>query len=247
MKCMPVFLIVLLSCSEWSFSQGGAMPSNFPALVPLRGLNTNQGTLMGMGATYNDGSYVNEKGNNIAGTPLLFENWNYGTVWLTTGEKYDSMRLKYDMLNDLLYVLINDQEYQFKDDISAFRIIDSATLKVLLFRNGFPTVSAFDSRSFYQVLYDGKIKFVLKTRKQIVSELTSTPGVKKKVFNDEKSYYIVTASGDMKKLRKKNVDAILELLDGHKEELKKMIREQKLKLNKDEEIIQLLHYYDSLL
>lgn len=244
MKSFPVILIVLLLCNEVSFSQGRAMPSNFPALVPMRGINTNRGSLMGMGASYNDGSYVNEKGESVTGTPMLFENWNYGTVWMKTGEKYDSLRLKYDMRSDLLLVYLNDMEYQLKD-VSSFRITDSATLKVMLYRNGFKTVSSFDPHSFYQVLYDGKTKFVLKTKKQIVEELTSTPGVKKRSFNDENSYFIVTAAGEMKKLRKKNSD-ILELLEGHKEELKKMIKEQKLKLNKDEEIIQLLHYYDQL-
>jgi hypothetical protein len=240
------FVILIMLCSELAFSQGGAMPSNFPQLVPIRGLNTNKGSLSGMGIRYNDGSYMNEKGGDIAGTPLLFENWNYGTVWLHTGERYDSMQLKYDLLNEVLLVLVSDMEYQFKDDVSSFRIIDSATRNVLTFRNGFTPVSAFDIRTFYQVLYDGRTKLVLKTRKQVVSEITSTPGVKSKSFNDEKNYYLVMASGEMKKIRKKNAD-IIELLEGHEEELKKMIKEQKLKLSKDEEIVQLLHYYDSLL
>jgi hypothetical protein len=245
MKYRYGFVVFLLIYSELVYSQGGAMPSNFPTVVPVRGLNVNTGSLMGMGVKYNDGSYVNEKGMNVAGTPLLFENWNYGTVWMKTGEKFDSMHLKYDMLNDLLYVHLNDMDYQFKDEISSFRITDSATLKVFMFRTGFKAVSVFDSKSFYQVLYDGKTKFVQKRRKLVVSELTSTPGVKRDSFSDENTYYIVTATGEMKKLKKKN-DDIIELLDGHKEELKKMIKEQRLKLNKDEEIIQLLHYYDQL-
>lgn len=239
------FIICCILFCEVSVAQNVAMPSVFPALTPIRGANVNKGTLTGMGVQYNDGSYMNEKSGTIKGTPLLFENWNYGTVWLLTGEKYDSMLLKYDLLGDQLFVLLNETEYEFNTGVTSFRITDSASRKVLIYRNGFAPALTFTDKSFYQVLYDGKTKLLLKIRKKIVSEITSMPGVKVKSFEDEKNYFLVTATGEMKKIRKKNSD-ILDMLDANKEQLKKMMSEQKLKLNKDEEIIQLLHYYDSL-
>lgn len=240
-------ILVIFMITSWQicFSQNVAMPSPFPALSPVRGANINRGSLSGMGVQYNDGSYINEKGNNIKGTPLLFDNWNYGTVWLVTGEKYDSMQVKYDLYSDRLIVLINDTEYEFNTGVSSFRITDSVTRKVLLYRNGFDPISSFSRQSFYQVLYDGKTKLLLKIRKKIVSDITSTPGVKARSFEDEKNYFFVTSKGELKKIKKKNID-ILDMLDDKREQLKKMVSEQKLKLNKDEEIIQLLHYYDSL-
>jgi hypothetical protein len=245
MKYRFLFFMLMAGFSGSVLSQNVAMPTPFPALSPVRGANLNRGTLTGMGVQYNDGSYINEKGNDIKGTPLLFGNWNYGTVWLVTGEKYDSMRVKYDLYSDKLIVLINDTEYEFNTGVSSFRITDSVSRKVLLFRNGFDPASSFSRQSFYQVLYDGETKLLLKVRKQIVSEITSTPGVKTRGFEDERSYFLVMPKGELKKIKKKNTD-IIDMLDGNREELKKMINEQKLKLTKDEEIIQLLHYYDSL-
>jgi hypothetical protein len=243
---MRISLILLMvSCWQLSFSQNVAMPSPVPGMSLIRGANTNRGSLSGMGAQYNDGSYMNEKGNDIKGTPLLYTNWNYGTVWLVTGEKYDSMQVKYDLYSDKLIVLINEGEYEFNTGVSSFRVTDSATRKVLFYRNGFDPISSFSRQAFYQVLYDGKTKLLLKTRKKIVSDITSTPGVKEKSFEDEKNYFLVTPKGELKKIKKKNSD-ILDMFNDHAEQLKKMVSEQKLKLNKDEEIIQLLHYYDSL-
>jgi hypothetical protein len=155
------------------------------------------------------------------------------------------MQVKYDLYSDKLIVLIKDAEYEFNTGVSSFRITDSATRKVLLYRNGFDPISSFSRQTFYQVLYDGKTKLLLKVRKQVVSEITSTPGVKTRGFEDEKSYFLVTEKGELKKIKKKNTD-ILDMLDDKREQLKKMIAQQKLKLNKDEEIVQLLHYYDSV-
>src|ERR1044071_5231127 len=108
MPTRTICVIILVISVYPSFCQNTAMPSNFPALSPIRGANMNRGTLSGMGTQYNDGSYINEKGNNVKGTPLLFENWSNATVWLVTGEKYDSMRVKYDLYSDRLIVLLND-------------------------------------------------------------------------------------------------------------------------------------------
>ena len=102
-----------------------------------------------------------------------------------------------------------------------------------------------NEKSFYQVLYDGKTKLLVKYKKLIVSELTSTPGVKVKAFEDQKSYFILTAQGRMEKIKKKN-KGILDLLGDRQEELKKMVETNKLKLTNDEEIIKVLAYYDSL-
>ncbi len=219
--------------------------SNLPTMTPMRGLNANRGGLSGSGLKYNDGSYINEKDADVKGSPFLFDDWKKGNVLLKTKERIDSVLIKYNLYADMLQVKVDEQEYQFNIDVMEFLLPDPVSKETALFRSGFNPVAGMNEKSFYQVLYDGKTKLLVKYKKLITSELTSTPGVKAKVFEDQKLYFILTASGRMEKIRKKN-KGILDLLDGKKEELKKMVETNKLKLADDEEIIKILEYYDSL-
>jgi hypothetical protein len=243
MNALLVILLIVLS--QVVLCQNSYMPSNVPALTPMRGLNVNQGRQSGTGLKYNDGSYVNEKDADIKGSPFLFDDWEKGNVLLKTKERVDSVFIKYNLYTDLLQVKVAEQEYQFNIDVWEFLLPDPMTKEMTLFRSGFSPVPGMSEKSFYQVLYDGKTKFLVKHKKLIGSEMTSTPGVKAKVFEVQKIYFILTASGKMEKLRKKNKE-ILDLLEGKKEELKKMIDSKKIKLVNDEEIISVLEYYDSL-
>jgi|SRR5688572_12577391 hypothetical protein len=241
-----LFVISLIIWGQVGFCQNSYMPSNVPALTPMRGININQGGLSGTGLKYNDGSYVNEKDADIKGSPFLFDDWRKGNVLLKTKERIDSVLIKYNLYTDLLQVKIDDQEYQFNIDVSEFLLPDPLTNQMILFRSGFISIPGTNEKSFYKVLYDGKTKLLLKHKKLIGYELTSTPGVKAKVFEDQKNYFILTASGKMEKIKKKN-KGILDLLEGEKEKLKKMVDSGKLKLANDEEIISVLEYYDSLM
>ena len=240
-----ILIISLMIIQQPNFCQSAYMPSNVPGLTPIRGMNVNRGGLSGTGLKYNDGSYVNEKDADIKGNPFLFDDWKKGNVLLKTKEKVDSVFIKYNLYTDLLHVNIDEQEYLFNIDVWEFLLPDPLTNKTALFRSGLNAEPGLNEKSFYQVLYDGKTKLLLKHKKQIGSELTSTPGVKVRVFDYQKNWFILTASGNMKKIKKKN-KGILDLLEGKKEELKKMADSNKLKLVNDEEIIRILEYYDTL-
>jgi hypothetical protein len=243
MKALLVISLTILY--QVVLCQNSYMPSNAPGLVPIRSLNASQGGLSGAGLKYNDGSYVNEKEADIKGSPFLFDDWKKGNVLLKTKERIDSIFIKYNLYTDLLQVKIDDQEYQFNIEVSEFLIPDLVTNETALFRSGFSPVPGMNEKSFYQVLYDGRPKLLLKHKKLIGSEMTSTPGVKAKVFEDQNNYFILTASGKMEKIKKKN-KGIQDLLEGEIEALKKMVESNKLKLVNDEEIIRVLEYYDSL-
>jgi hypothetical protein len=240
--------IKLITClmiiSQWLCAQSTLRPSPFPNLTPVRGLSLSKSDY-GTGLKYSDGSYLSEKGTEVKGTPFFMDEWRKGSVLLKTKERIDSVLLKYNLYSDLLNVKVDETEYQFNIDVAEFLLPDSVTKEANLFRSGFTPVAGMNEKSFYQVLYDGKTKFLLKHKKTIASELTSTPGVKAKVFEEQKFYFILTTSGKMERIKKKN-KGILDLLEDKKEEVKKMVDTNKLKLTNDEEIISVLEYYDSL-
>lgn len=241
-----IFIIPLIMISCFVLGQNTYMPSNAPGVTSIRGISLNQAGLRGTGMKYNDGSFVNEKDLDIKGSPFFVDEWMAGSVLLVTKEKIDSVFIKYNLYTDQLQVKVDEKEYEFSIDVREFLLPDPVTGDISLFRSGFIAVPGMNERSFYKVLYDGKTKLLVKHKKLIGSEMTSTPGVKARVFEDQKSYFILSASGKMEKVRKKNKE-ILDLLEGKKDELKKMIDSRKMKLVSDEEIISVLEYYDSLI
>ncbi|MFC0773571.1 hypothetical protein [Terrimonas alba] len=234
--CITLFLSLLV------FSQNS---SNIPRLTPIRGVNVNQGGLAGTGLKYNDGSYINEKNADVKGQPFLYDEWEKGSVLLKTKEKIDSVLIKYNLYTDLLVVKVDEQEYQFNIDVQEFLIYNQDPGGNVLFRSGYTPVPGMTEKSFYQVLYDGKTKLLLKRKKIITEELTSTPGVKVKVYEDRPAYYILTAGGKMEKMKKKG-DSILNILGDKRKELTKMAEANKLKLTVDADLVKLLEYYDHI-
>jgi hypothetical protein len=243
MKVLLIIPLIMMSCVV--FGQNTYMPSNAPGISATRGISLNQAGLRGTGLKYNDGSFVNEKDADVKGSPFFADEWMNGSVLLATKERIDSVFMKYNLYTDQLQVKVDEHEYAFSIDVREFLLPDPVTGEISLFRSGFTDVPGMSEKSFYKVLYDGKTKLLVKYKKTIGSEMTSTPGVKARVFEDQKTYFIRTASGRMEKIRKKNKE-ILDLLEGKTDELKKMIDAKKMKLVSDEEIISLLEYYDSL-
>ncbi|WP_276501897.1 hypothetical protein [Terrimonas pollutisoli] len=236
------FFYIALFLSPLIFSQNS---SNIPTLTPMRGINVNQGGLSGSGLKYNDGSYINEKSADVKGQPFLFDEWKKGSVLLKTKEKVDSVLIKYNLYTDLLLVKVDEQEYQFNIDVQEFLIYHEVSNENLLFRSGYTPVPGMTEKSFYQVLYDGKTKLLLKHKKIITEELTSTPGVKAKVYEERPAYYILTAGGKMEKMKKKG-DSILNILGDKKKELTKMAEANNLKMTVDADLVKLLEYYDQI-
>jgi hypothetical protein len=216
-----------------------------PSLTPIRGTNVNQGALNGTGVKYNDGSYISEKNADVKGQPFLYDEWKKGSVLLKTKEKIDSVLIKYNLYTDLLVVKVDAQEYQFNIDVLEFLIYNQEPAESVLFRSGYSPVPGITEKSFYQVLYDGKTKLLLKHKKIITEELTSTPGVKAKVYEDRPVYYILTTAGKMEKIKKKG-DSILNILADKKKELSKLAEANKLKLTVDADLVKLLEYYDQI-
>lgn len=224
--------------------QRPSMPSSMPGLVPMGGVGS-KNSLAGSNLRYNDGSFLNEKGGDIKGSPFLNDNWQPGSAFLKTREQYDSLLMKYDLVNDQLLIKIDENAYTFNDELREFRLTDSVAGKTLIFRNGFASVAGFGEKTFYRIAYDGKTKLLFKNKKVIVSGITSTPGVKEKTYEDQTSYYICTSSGIMKRIKKRN-KTIADLFPDQSAVIKKYIEAEYGNTLNEEELVALLRFYDGL-
>ena len=175
------------------------------------------------------------------GSPYLFSDWQKAVVQFGSGIEPSSSEVKYDLLADLLVLKGKDgEEYEFKDQPKEFLLTSTKEL----YKNGFAPVDKFTDKTFYQVIYDGKVKFLKKTTKTVIeSKGYNTATVTRKIADDTQ-YYIVKAENKPIKV-KYNEKSIVSAL-GKSEELTKYVKENKLDVKSSDGIIKLLSYYDTL-
>lgn len=175
------------------------------------------------------------------GSPYLFNDWQEAILKFGAGIEPSSSEIKYDLLADVLVLKGKDgEEYEFKDQPKEFLII--ATNEV--FKNGFTHVDKFTENTFYNVIYNGKTKFLKKTTKNVIeSKGYNTATITKKITDD--SYYYIVKDENRPVKIKYNEKSILSVL-GKADVLLPYIKENKIDVKSTTNLIKLLTYYDTL-
>jgi hypothetical protein len=186
----------------------------------------------------------------VDGSPYLFEDWRNGNI------KYQStitedLQIKYDCFRDEVQFLRDGksyavesgsvQEFEFK-----FYDKEQSTVQRLVFRNGF-TVEGYKKLGYFNVLYDGKTKFLRKVKVDYIDEMVSTYGTeeKRKKFSRKEFYYILTSDGRAIPL-KGNRKGVVTLFGPKEAEMSGYTKENKLDLKDNEDMIKVLARFDSL-
>lgn len=159
--------------------------------------------------------------------PYVGENeWNKGT-FVFKGQQYSAENLKYDVDTDKLIYLSYSSDFQMncialdQNFVSEFSI-QNATFRY--FDNLVTQRGVNLRKGYYEVVYDGKLKFL--SRK-----------IKSKSFDDNSLYLNYKLSTDLflikdgKLIRVKSMAKLIAQLSDKKKELKKYVRDNYLKLN----------------
>lgn len=197
--------------------------------------------------SFYDGTPVLEKKHtDVEGSELLYPNWFFGTVTTKEGKIYKGIQLKYNMLQDRLYFLSdNGVTMSFNTPIVSFTIGDSASkIKDKLFRNGFPVTGNLKPDSYLEVLESGKITLLKKTTKSIMETKDyNSPILKKEILGNVQ--YFVFSDSKLTSL-KKDQSSVIEILRGKIPEIETYIKSAKLNLKKEEGLIALIAYANTL-
>jgi hypothetical protein len=173
----------------------------------------------------------------IEGSPYLKDAWARGTVKAKhNGKTYELAKMRYDAYKDELEYEENEKAYRFSGEITEFATTDG------VFRNGFPVFESLTARSFYQVVYDGKVKLLKRTVARVQTEKLYSSATQTKRFVKEEFLYLLK-NGVFTRL-KKDKKALLEALGEKQDELEAFIKDQKLKLSKEEDILRVLEKYE---
>jgi hypothetical protein len=174
----------------------------------------------------------------IEGSPYLNDVWSRGSVKAkNNGKTYELAKMRYDLYKDELEYEENQKPYRFSKEITEFSTNDG------VFRSGFPAIEPMTDRNFYQVLYDGNVKLLKRTTVRIQTEKLYSSATQTKRFIKDDALYLFK-NGTMTRL-KKDKKALLEALGDKQAELETFIKEEKLKLSKEEDILRVVEKYES--
>ncbi|MBB2146346.1 hypothetical protein GM921_12665 [Pedobacter sp. LMG 31464] len=179
----------------------------------------------------------------VVGYEFLDDNWSDAIVQTQKGEIYKDIKVKYSVLEDLLYFLgEKDAVMKFIVPIKEFSLLPT-TGSPKVFRSGFPKISDYNEASFYQVLTEGKVMLLKKTSKRITDRREYNSAVTTKEFIGNTKYFLYQ-DGKMIEL-KKDKSFILSYL-GKKEEMQKFIASNKADVKNEVHLIALFNFYNSL-
>lgn len=180
----------------------------------------------------------------VSGTPFLLNDWVKGVVEQSNKVSYKNVDLKYNTYKDELYFK-NPKDgamLSFSVPVTAFSLEING--KIESFRNAYPAVDNFTSKTYYQVLFDGEIKLLLKSFKTLVEVKPYNSTTTEKKFIDNSSYYVLNENV-MKKFKPSKKD-ILEIFKSKSTELDTFIKNEKIDFKQNQDLIKVFEYYSSL-
>jgi hypothetical protein len=179
------------------------------------------------------------------GTPLLMSEYWPSADIIYNGSHVKGQKMNYDLYKDemiisqsengrIIYVVIN------KDNLTGFSYTDTTDMRFHLFE--YTELPGSRGKSLYENLSAGRIRFYLKPVKKVE---TKSIGGTRGLFTDYYEYYM-TNGDQFTRISTKN--QILELMPGHRPEIKRYMRDNRFKINSKhpENMIDIIHFLSTL-
>jgi hypothetical protein len=187
----------------------------------------------------------------VRGTPYLFDEWNPGNIYLTDSTYIKNVNIKYNIYtDDLLYLnsTSGDSLIINRSMIWKFEIIDKPPDDIILMKEMDFKPGKTAKKVFVRVIYDGKSKLVLKYNKTFIKanyKGAYATGNKYDEYIDDYQYYIIKSSNNPVKI-KLNKKSVVKALSDKEDKVKAYLDGHSLKLNNEDDIAELIKFYDSI-
>lgn len=124
---------------------------------------------------------------NLTGSPYLTDNWTSGEIKLADGKTVKHDKLKYNQVEDELYFYQDDKVYEFTPKVIAFTLLTPNGNKTFLLKDKDAKISG-----YFEVLSEGKISLLKKTRKIIIEAKGYNSATKESKVDENKKYYLIS-------------------------------------------------------
>jgi hypothetical protein len=207
--------------------------------------STRDGSLIVYGLTGSGNRLPYEK---IRGSAFLWEEWRPATLFHSSGKSYGVYQAKLNLAtHEVHYKDAKGQELADDGSISKviFEELDQSGIKYITYINDFSEINRnYNGSKKYTVnLNKGEIE-LLRVCTRTVSQADSLFGTLKRYYFTDKLEYYLKLNKRIEKLKKLNEDEILQFIP-HANEFKGWIKSNKLKMNKEEDVVKFIQYVNN--
>ncbi|MES2371731.1 MAG: hypothetical protein V4557_04065 [Bacteroidota bacterium] len=183
----------------------------------------------------------------IEGTPFYADEYCTANLKIKNGKYYTGIKVKLNLQENLLiYIDREGKEMAAStpvEKIEFFNCSDPAKNKTLV--SGFPAIDKQDVSNFYVRLDSGNVSLLKYIFVNYRDEKKYGSANMTRVFEQKEVYYIYTPGKGIQRLNKDN-NAVIKLLGNKKTELEDFIAKNDIKCRKEEELVKVFTFYNSL-
>ncbi len=170
----------------------------------------------------------------VDGSPYLFNDYSEGFVKLRSGQTFQSVKVRFEVMNNELQYMQDGKEMVLPEVDSAAYVAlgENGTKTSTVLKSGYPAVDGHSTGSLYELLASGPKVHLLKFHRcYVTSQKRMGVPDKKEFVKDADLYIYVPATGSMKKvkLNKKDIEEALKDVP----EAAKTAEEQKTNFKKE--------------
>lgn len=183
---------------------------------------------------------------NVNGSPFLSDEWRVGEVTFENNSMMKDISLKYDQVEDQIYFKgINNEIMAFNMRVKEFKLYPSENKEVYRhFVSGFPEIKGTTATTFYEIVVNGKVQLIKRSRKTISETKEYSSATTNKNIQESNNYFLYKA-GQLNPV-KKDKKSILAALPDKSKELEDYIKSNNLNLKQDADLSKVIAFYNSL-
>lgn len=181
---------------------------------------------------------------NIGGSPYLEDEFREGTVYTTDKKKYENVLLRYNIYNDHLEFETPDKKVLAIDKPETIELADFGPYKMtyLSYNRGNK-----QNKAFCKIVEQGTASLYAKPDVHFQKEVESDgikPAKPAQFISKPDIYFIKVGTNPAQKVGNKK--ELAALFGDHQSELAAFIKKNKIKVNKADQLQELVQYYNSL-
>lgn len=235
-----LYFAMLIAC-QTAFSQGTITVKN--------------GTLSSTSNYSTMISYYNVKDGDVillnyetTGSPYLSDDYELGTVYMDDANKIENVALKYNVYNDVFFA----KENLVTPNEEAKGVVKRPGLKIMMGKKYFMVLPDTETPSelhYYQIISTGKkLSLIKKHDKSYRPRIQATTSLTRDVpaiFRDREALYVMNSEGVLFPLPKSRKE-ILGFMKDKKDEIAEVVKNYKLNVKDEADLMRLLRFYNSL-
>ena len=181
----------------------------------------------------------------VAGSPYFSEDWMRGSVISSSGQRYDSLQLKLDLLaNELHFLDKEGRELITSNPLSEVLLTDSVSgVQSRFVHSSAIAVSVAPDEGWYQLLASGTVTLFVRLHKEISETMPYGSATAEQTIKTSPRYFI---SFNNVFARIKKINDLADLLNGKSTDVRTYISNNRLSGKSSNDYIRVVSYYNSL-